>query len=66
MSLFQMFFYSFISHLLGTRPADVRPEHDLVGGFSVHIRLVKLAVEDLQVTASAVDVLLMFHGELDY
>lgn len=52
-------------YLLGTRPADVRSKHNLVRGLSVHVLLVKLAVKDLQVTTSAVDVLLMLDCELD-
>lgn len=52
------------SHLLGTRTADVRAEHDLVGWLSMHVLLVQLAVKHFQVTTSAVNVLFMLDWEL--
>ena len=51
--------------LLGARPTDIRAEHDVIWAFTMHVRLVKLAVEKLDVAATAVDVLLVLHGELD-
>lgn len=53
------------SHLLGARAADVRPKHDLVWSLPMHVLLVKLAVKHFDVTASAVNLLLMFDRELD-
>lgn len=41
-------------------------EHKEVGCVAVHILLVQTAVEHLDVATSAVDVLFMFNGELDY
>ena len=35
-------------HLLGAGAADVGAEHHVVGGVAVHVRLVKLAVEQLR------------------
>lgn len=52
-------------HLLGSRAADIRTEHNFIGALAVHILLVQLAVEDLQVATTAVDVLLVLNGELD-
>ena len=52
--------------LLGAGSADVRAEHDVVGALAVHVRLVELAIKELDVAAAAVDVLLMLHGELDH
>ena len=50
--------------LLGAGSTDVGAEHDVVRGFTVHVLLVQGAVEHLDVTAAAVDVLLVLHGEL--
>ena len=50
---------------LGARSADVGAEHDLVLGVAVHVLLVEVAVEHLDVAAAAVDVLLVLHRELD-
>ena len=50
--------------LLGAGSADVRAEHDVVGALTVHVRLVELAVEKLDVATAAVDVLLVLDGEL--
>ena len=52
-------------YLLGARPADVWAKHDEVGGISMHVFLVQVAREQLGVTTTAVDVLFVFHGELD-
>ena len=52
--------------LLGAGSADVRAEHDVVGALTVHVRLVELAVEKLDVATAAVDVLLVLHSELDH
>lgn len=54
-----------LSHLLGTRAADVRTKHDFVGCLSMHVLGVKFAVEHLQVATSAVNVLFMLDRELD-
>lgn len=40
-------------------------KHNFVGSFSVHVLLVKLAVEDLDVTTSTVNVLFVLHSKLD-
>merc|ERR1711971_1406340 len=53
-------------HLLGAGSANVRSEHDVVRRFSMHVSLVELAVEKLDVAATAVDVLLVLYGELDH
>ena len=53
-------------HLLGSRAADVRAEHDLVRRLAVHVLLVERAGEHLDVAAAAVDVLLVLHSELDH
>lgn len=53
-------------HLLGAGPADVRAEHDLIGGLAVHVLLLQLAVKHLHVSATAVNVLLVLHGELHH
>merc|ERR1719167_879677 len=52
--------------LLGAWAADVRAEHDIVGALAVHVSLVELAVEELDVATAAVDVLLVLDGELDH
>lgn len=52
------------SYLLGARTADVRAEHDLIRALSVHVLLVELAIKDLHISTSAVNVLLMLHREL--
>lgn len=52
--------------LLGAGAADVRAEHDVVGRVAVHVGLVELAVEELNVAATAVDVLLVLDRELDH
>ena len=52
--------------LLGAGPANVWAEHDVVGALAVHVRLVELAIKELDVAAAAVNVLLMLHGELDH
>ena len=51
-------------HLLGAGTADVRTEHNVVGGLAVHILLVHAAVEELDVSAAAVNVLLVLDAEL--
>uniref|UniRef100_A0A2M4DHF4 Putative secreted protein n=1 Tax=Anopheles darlingi TaxID=43151 RepID=A0A2M4DHF4_ANODA len=51
-------------HLLGARTADVRSEHEQVRRFTVQILLVYGAIEHLQVSATAVDVLLVLDREL--
>jgi hypothetical protein len=53
-------------NLLSARTADVRAEHDVVRGIPVHVRLVELAVEQLHVSATAVDILLVLYCELDH
>lgn len=55
-----------VSYLLGAGTADVRAKHNFVGSLAVHVGLLQLAVEHLEVTTSAVNVLLMFHGELHH
>jgi hypothetical protein len=52
--------------LLRAGAADVGPEHHVVGRVAVHVRLVQLAVEELDVPAAAIDVLLVLHCELDH
>merc|ERR1719420_222600 len=51
-------------HLLGAGAADVWAEHHVVGAVAVHVSLVEGAVEELDVSAAAVDVLLVLDGEL--
>merc|ERR1719322_1410711 len=51
-------------HLLGAGAADVGAEHHVVRAVAVHISLVEGAVEELDVSAAAVDVLLVLDGEL--
>ena len=46
--------------------ANIRSEHDVVWRFAVHVSLVELAVEKLDVAATTVDVLLVLHRELDH
>lgn len=41
-------------------------EHDVVLRIAVHIGLVQVGGEDFHVPTAAVDLLLMFHSELDY
>merc|ERR1719234_1258406 len=53
-------------HLLGARSANIRSKHDVVWRFSMHVSLVELAVEKLDVATTAVDVLLVLYGELDH
>lgn len=43
-----------------------RTEHDVILGVSVHVGLVEISREDFNVSASAVDLLLVFDGELDH
>ena len=45
--------------------ANVRSEHDMVRSVAVHRLLIEVGTEDLHVTAAAVDVLFVFHLELD-
>ena len=45
--------------------ADGGAEHDVVGGLAVHVCLVEGAVEELDVSAAAINVLLVLDGELD-
>ena len=52
--------------LLGAGAADVGTEHDVVGRVAVHVRLVELAVKELDVAAATVNILLMLHRELDH
>ena len=52
--------------LLGAGAADVRAKHDVVRRVPVHVRLVELAVEELDVAATAVNVLLVLHRKLDH
>lgn len=49
------------THLLGSWPADIWTEHDFVWRFAVHVSLVQFAVENLEVSTTAIDVLFMFH-----
>ena len=51
--------------LLGSWSTDVRSEHDIVRGVSVHVSLVKLTVEQLDVSTTTVNVLLVLNSELD-
>ena len=46
--------------------ANIGSEHDVVRRFSMHVRLVELAVEKLDVAATTVNVLLVLYGELDH
>ena len=46
--------------------ANIGSKHDVVWRFSMHVRLVELAIEKLDVAATAVDVLLVLHRELDH
>lgn len=50
---------------LGAGSADVRAEHEPVRWLAVHLLGFQRAVEDFHVAAAAVDVLLVFDGELD-
>ena len=50
---------------LGSWPTDVRSEHNIVRGVSMHVSLVKLAVKQLHVTTTTVNVLLVLNSELD-
>ena len=52
-------------NLLSAGAADVGAEHDVVGGVSVHGGLVQAAVEELDVSTAAVNVLLVLNSELD-
>ena len=52
-------------HFLGPRTTNVWSEHDVVGGFTMHVLLVKGRGEDFSIATTTVDVLLMFYGELD-
>ena len=52
-------------HFLGAGAADVGSEHDVVGRVSVHAGLVQGAVEELDVAAAAVNILLVLNSELD-
>ena len=45
--------------------ADVGAEHDVVLGVAIEACLVKTLGEDLEVATTAVNVLLMLHGELN-
>jgi hypothetical protein len=51
--------------LAGSGTADVRAEHDSVGGVTVHVLLDKRAGEHLDVATSAVNVLLVLDRELE-
>merc|ERR1719206_1243817 len=51
--------------LLGSWSTDVRSEHDIVRGVSVHVSLIKLTVEQLDVSTTTVNVLLVLNSELD-
>ena len=52
-------------HFLGRRTANVRTEHDLVRRFTVQLLLVQRTVEQLQVSTATVDVLFVFHCDLE-
>lgn len=52
-------------NFLGSRTADVRAEHNIVRGITVHVGLVELAVKQLDVSTPAINVLLVLHGELN-
>lgn len=54
------------TNLLSARSANVGAKHNFVGTLAVHVLLVQFAVEDLDISASAVNVLFMFYCELDY
>lgn len=53
-------------NLLRTVSAYVRTEHDVVRAISVHILLVKITGEELDVASTTVDLLLVLDSELDY
>ena len=53
-------------NLLGSGSTDVGTKHDVVRRISMHIGLVQRAVEQLDVSTVAIDVLLVLHGELNH
>eukprot|EP00123_Amoebidium_parasiticum_P006625 comp17537_c0_seq1/m.17095 comp17537_c0_seq1/g.17095 ORF comp17537_c0_seq1/g.17095 comp17537_c0_seq1/m.17095 type:complete len:403 (+) comp17537_c0_seq1:258-1466(+) len=52
-------------HTLGAA-ANIGAEHDRIRGVTVHLLLVEVLSEDLNVTTTAVNALLVLDGELDY
>lgn len=52
-------------NFLGAGAANIGPEHNSVCTVAMHIFLVEIAGEDLGVSSTAVNVLFVFHGELD-
>ena len=52
-------------NLLSSRSTDIRPKHNIVGRLSMHVLLVHTTIEELDISTSAVDVLLVLHRELD-
>lgn len=55
-----------VTYLLGTRSANIWSKHNLVGTLAMHVLLFELAVEDLNVTPAAINVLLVLHRELHH
>ena len=51
--------------LLGTRSTDIGTKHNIVRRISMHVLLVHATIKQLDISTSAVDVLLVLHRELD-
>jgi len=52
-------------HFPGAWATNVRTKHNSVRGIAIHLGLVQITREKLDVTASTIDILLMFDTKLD-
>lgn len=52
-------------NFLSAWSAYIGSEHKKIGALAMHVLLVQRTIEDFQVTATTIDVLFMFHRELD-
>ena len=53
-------------NLLGSRSTKVRSKHHIIGRISVHVGLFEVAVKELDISTSTVNVLFVFNCELDH
>ncbi len=52
-------------NLLSSRSTDIRTKHNIVRRLSMHVLLVHTTIKELDISTSAVNVLLVLHRELD-
>ena len=48
------------------RSTNIRTEHDSIRRVSIHLSLIEIAGEELDVATSTIDILLMLDAELNY